>query len=116
MRARLPSRILSIVHAMKVTVALRRRRRMKPMIAAVAFALTLGATTSPSVAQEDGLSGGKIILIDQGKGKKKGQTGTTSTTGTSTSGTSTTASKCGNGVIDAGEQCDGNNLGGVGPL
>jgi hypothetical protein len=72
---------------------------MSAMIAAVAFALTLGAPTSPALSQEDGLSGGQIILVqDQGKGKKGKKKGKTSTTGTS---------KCGNGVIDAGEQCDG---------
>ena len=36
---------------------------MRAMIAAAAFALTLCATTSPALAQEDGLSGGQIILV-----------------------------------------------------
>ena len=49
--------------------------------------LTLGATTPPAAAQEDGLSGGQIILVeDQGKGKKKGQKAAPDGTPCATSG------------------------------
>jgi hypothetical protein len=55
--------------------------------------------TSPLPAQENGFARGEIILVAS---KKKSQ-GTAGTTATNT---------CGNGKIDAGESCDGADLGG----
>jgi hypothetical protein len=61
--------------------------------------LGFGMTTSPAPAQENGFVQGKIILAAS---KKKSQ-GTAGTTATNT---------CGNGKIDAGESCDGPDVGG----
>jgi hypothetical protein len=78
-------------------------RNPKHIAICISVLLALGVTASPVPAQEDGLTGGQIILA-QGQGKKKGQKA--APTGT------TTTSPCGNGVIDGGENCDGADLGG----
>ena len=72
----------------------------------IAVLLALGATTSPAIAQEDGLSGGQIILVqDQGKGKKKGQKNGTSGLGIcGQPGTSPTQEICGDSLDN---DCDG---------
>jgi hypothetical protein len=63
------------------------RQDSKDIAIGIIILLALGATTSPAIAQEDGLSGGQIILVqDQGKGKKKGQKAAPDGTPCATSG------------------------------